>query len=191
MSTLKVDTILKRTGTGTITLGQSGDTIALGSGASQTGFGGTNTPAFEAKRASSVQAISNSTSTKIEFNTEIFDSDSAYDSSTNYRFTPQKAGKYFVYARVMCRAETNGNLIIAEVSLRKNGSSIGSSRFDFKDSYGNNATPVINQVVDMNGSSDYVEAWGLTKVNSGNAQFYNDGNERTIFGAFLLIGAWW
>ena len=31
MSTLKVDQILKRTGTGTITLGQSGDTIALGS----------------------------------------------------------------------------------------------------------------------------------------------------------------
>ncbi len=42
MSTLKVDTILKRTGTGTITLGQSGDTIALGSGASQTGFGLSN-----------------------------------------------------------------------------------------------------------------------------------------------------
>ena len=38
MSTLKVDTILKRTGTGTITLGQSGDTIALGSGASASGF---------------------------------------------------------------------------------------------------------------------------------------------------------
>ena len=48
MRTLKVDTILKRTGTGTITLGQSGDTIALGSGASQTGFGGDNKPAFEA-----------------------------------------------------------------------------------------------------------------------------------------------
>ena len=38
MSTLKVDTILKRTGTGTITLGQSGDTVTLGSGASQSGF---------------------------------------------------------------------------------------------------------------------------------------------------------
>ena len=49
MSTLKVDTILKRTGTGTITLGQSGDTIALGSGASQTGFGGVNTPLFSVK----------------------------------------------------------------------------------------------------------------------------------------------
>ena len=32
MSTLKVDTILKRTGTGTITLGQSGDTLAIPSG---------------------------------------------------------------------------------------------------------------------------------------------------------------
>jgi len=38
MSTLKVDTILKRTGTGTITLGQSGDTVTLGTGASQSGF---------------------------------------------------------------------------------------------------------------------------------------------------------
>ena len=38
MSTLKVDEILKRTGTGTITLGQSGDTVTLGTGASQSGF---------------------------------------------------------------------------------------------------------------------------------------------------------
>ena len=33
MSTLKVDTILKRTGTGTITVGQSGDTISVPTGA--------------------------------------------------------------------------------------------------------------------------------------------------------------
>ena len=33
MSTLKVDTILKRTGTGTISIGQSGDTISIPSGA--------------------------------------------------------------------------------------------------------------------------------------------------------------
>ena len=36
MSTLKVDTILKRTGTGTITLGQSGDTIDIPTGAGLT-----------------------------------------------------------------------------------------------------------------------------------------------------------
>ena len=39
MSTLKVDTILKRTGTGTITLGQSGDTINLPAGVLTSGFG--------------------------------------------------------------------------------------------------------------------------------------------------------
>ena len=196
-SILKADTIQDTDGnniinenSNTITIGASGDTTNIIGTLQNNGaaVGGTNTPAFFA-RCSTQQSISNTTVTKIQFDTEIYDSAGAYDSSTNYRFTPQTAGKYFVYARVMCRAETNGNLIIAEVSLRKNGSNIGSSRFDFKDSYGNNATPVINQVVDMNGSSDYVEAWGLTKVNSGNAQFYNDGNERTIFGAFLLIGA--
>ena len=165
------------------------------SGSGATGIGqlsfadaGGNAPAFEAKRSQAAQSISNETNTKIEFNTEIFDSASAYDHSTNYRFTPQTAGKYFVYARVMCRAETNGNLEVADISLRKNGSVIGNSRFDYQNSRGNNGTPVINQIVDMNGSSDYVEAWGQVKVNSGNAQFYNDGQERTIFGAFKLGG---
>ena len=51
MSTLKVDTILKRTGTGTITVGQSGDTITIPSGATLNAAGSTsglpdNTPAF-------------------------------------------------------------------------------------------------------------------------------------------------
>ena len=52
MSTLKVDTILKKSGTGTITLGQSGDTISIPSGTTlavsgtATGVGGDNTPSF-------------------------------------------------------------------------------------------------------------------------------------------------
>ena len=80
MSTLKVDTILKRTGTGTITLGQSGDTISVPTGASLSLQGGTNgqalttngsgtlsfatvggvmTPAFEAYKASSGNVSNN------------------------------------------------------------------------------------------------------------------------------------
>ena len=47
MSTLKVDTILKRTGTGTITVGQSGDTIDFPTGTTISGSGA-NTPAFQA-----------------------------------------------------------------------------------------------------------------------------------------------
>ena len=43
MSEIKVNKISPRSNCGTVTLGDSGDTIALGSGASQTGFGRTGT----------------------------------------------------------------------------------------------------------------------------------------------------
>ena len=81
MSTLKVDTILKRTGTGTITLGQSGDTIAIPSGATiansgtATGFSsGDNTPSFSVT-LSGDQSIPTSSWTKLTFNTEYWDTD--------------------------------------------------------------------------------------------------------------------
>ena len=43
--------------------------------------------------------------TKVQFDTEIFDTDNAYD-NYNYRFTPQVAGKYFVYVQDI----DNGNM---------------------------------------------------------------------------------
>tara|TARA_R110001592_G_scaffold111079_1_gene307890 strand:- start:25 stop:198 length:174 start_codon:yes stop_codon:yes gene_type:complete len=46
MSTLKVDTILKRTGTGTITVGQSGDTISIPSGATLNSAGTNQTVGY-------------------------------------------------------------------------------------------------------------------------------------------------
>ena len=195
-SILKVDTIQDADGnniinesSNTITIGASGDTTNIVGTLQNNGsaVGGANTPAFEAKRPQSAQVVSNNTNTKVEFSTEIFDTDNCYDNSTNYRFTPNVAGKYFVYARIMCRAATNGNLAIAVVSLKKNGTTIGSSRFDNHSNYVNNKTPVINQIVDMNGSSDYIECFGEVSVASGNAQFYNDSDERTIFGAYKII----
>ncbi len=75
MSTLKVDTILKRTGTGTITLGQSGDTISIPSGATisnsgtASGFGLTEIETPYAARISKPdnQSISNDTWTLLDF----------------------------------------------------------------------------------------------------------------------------
>ena len=104
MSTLKVDQILKRTGTGTITLGQSGDTIAIPSGATisnsgtATGFGGDGTPKFYAKKNADQTGITDHAMTKVTFQTEEFDSDNAFDNSTNYRFTVPsgEGGLYFI-----------------------------------------------------------------------------------------------
>ena len=80
MSTLKVDTILKRTGTGTITVGQSGDTITIPSGATLNSAGTNtlegiaNTPAFLAQKPNSAQSISQDSTTKVTFTDEIYDS---------------------------------------------------------------------------------------------------------------------
>ena len=103
MGTIKTTNIEPIADNGTVTLGSSGDTITIPSGVTmvnngtQTGFGGVNTPAFQAKVSSS-QSISDDTFTKIQFNTEDFDTDGVYDNSTNYRFTVPsgQAGKYAI-----------------------------------------------------------------------------------------------
>jgi hypothetical protein len=84
------------------------------------GIGGTNTPAFLAYRSTSNQSISNQTETQCQFQTELFDTDSCYDTST-YRFTPTTAGKYFLFAMLQMTGTINAGAYFG--SIRKNGAS--------------------------------------------------------------------
>ena len=136
MSTLKVDTILKRTGTGTITLGQSGDTISIPSGATmdlsnatQTGVGGANSPMWVATM-SAQQTGGNNAMVKINYNTEVLDTDSAYDTST-YRFTVPsgKAGKYFISAMTNIQSSGSNGARSQTNSIYVNGTSIVRSQY--------------------------------------------------------------
>ena len=92
MATLFVDKVDPQSGT-SLEIGSSGDTITTATGAKPSFLN----PAFEAFLSAS-QDVSDNTTTKIQCNSEVFDSDSCYDNSSNYRFTPTTAGKYFVYA---------------------------------------------------------------------------------------------
>ena len=87
------------------------------------GVGGTNTPNFKANRTSSQSSIANGTETKIQFNNEVFDTASAYDNATNYRFTVPsgQGGKYLIIASVQA-LETSG-VPAFTISIKKNGSS--------------------------------------------------------------------
>jgi len=118
MSKILVDTIDTRSGTTTLTLGSTNaGTIALGSGDVQSNF---LYPAFSA-RATSDHALSNNTFTKLQYNTEDYDTDSAYDTS-NYRFTVPsgKAGKYlFTYGFVIGTLDDGERI---DISLYVNGS---------------------------------------------------------------------
>jgi len=138
MSTLKVDTILKRTGTGTITVGQSGDTVALPSATLTTalpvasgGTGGTsfsaaglaNTPAFQVTLGSN-DTISNDTYTKLDFGSETLDTDSAF-ASGKFTVPSGKDGVYFFSSAITLDGDSSSNLTSAEFRFHKNGSNAG------------------------------------------------------------------
>tara|TARA_R100000995_G_scaffold82811_1_gene57312 strand:+ start:467 stop:1021 length:555 start_codon:yes stop_codon:yes gene_type:complete len=117
MSTLKVDTILKRTGTGTITVGQSGDTIDLSNPTSVTlNSDMKNTPAF-AVNLTTTQSVSNSSETKVSHNNTQFDTNSGW---TNYKYTIPTTGKYLVTHSVRFESVSAARVISW---VRKNGSS--------------------------------------------------------------------
>lgn len=186
MSKIETNTIAPSTGT-TLTIGESGDTVQLGTGATQSGFGGANTPAFEAYLSVDQTGLTENAFTKVQCDTEHFDTDNCYDNSTNYRFTPTVAGKYFVYGSVTCRAG-NDNMATAQTNIYKNGSQYKRNVLFTKSS-----TVVIERiafvtsaVIDMNGSSDYVELYGAISSVDGTRQFDNAA-ESTWFGAYKII----
>ena len=178
---LKVGTITTSSGSGTITLGQSGETLALGSGVTSQ----FNQPAFHAY-LSATQTISNDTVTVVQFNTESFDTDSAYDNST-YRFTPQTAGKYYVYAGILHNPSSSNNIQQASIFIRKNGTDITENFFASSTNPADSLTVVNSIIVDLNGSSDYVDVVGQQAVSSGTNRFSGDSTKsRTYFGAYRI-----
>ena len=150
--------------------------------------GGANTPLFEATLSSNTGYLTNNTYTKVAFNSEVFDTDNAYDSSSNYRFTPQTAGKYFVYGSIRGNANANSNLRNMYLSIYKNGNQYKEARINYAGTAIREVNIDVSAIVDMNGSSNYLELYGAIDDDSGNNQGYiTGGNNITYFGAFKLI----
>ena len=143
-----------------------------------------NTPAFEAY-LSSDQTVTSGTTTKITMDTELFDTDSAYDNATNYRFTPQTAGKYYVYATVRGSTSTS-SLDLEMTAIYKNGSTYIENQIDFRANDASLAGITVVAIVDMNGSSDYLECYGRCL---GGTTIKASPTRSSIFGAYKIIGA--
>jgi len=144
----------------------------------------TNTPAFEA-HLSADQSISDNTVTKAQFNTERFDTNSDYDNSSNYRFTPTVAGKYFVYANLQLQTG-DYKIYVATTYIYKNGSAYALSNTTSADNTIFAHPVTINATIDMNGSSDYIEIYGLLAGHGGSGQHFESSNKNSYFGAFKL-----
>jgi hypothetical protein len=115
-------------------------------------------PTFKAYISSGTASISTNTYVKIPANTESWDSDNCYDTST-YRFTPTKAGYYLIVMVV----STNGTHYGVPY---KNGSKI--SYGSYQGSSGGYSMTT-SQMVYCNGSTDYLE-------------FYTYSSGGTIYG---------
>ena len=159
MGTIKATNIEPIADNGTVTLGSSGDTFTLGSGVVQSNL---NYPAFEAYNSGN-QSLSDASATKLEFDTEVFDSNGTFSSN---RFTPGVAGKYFIYSQIPLDSEGTGSDYII-LQLYKNGSRVFANRF-YEGSLDLDEPSIsINIVLDL-AVSDYIEIYGAMGVGSGN-----------------------
>jgi hypothetical protein len=143
-----------------------------------------NMPAFSAYLSANQTGISNSTWTKAQINSKEFDTASAYDNSTNYRFTPQVAGYYQVNGSILADASTTNPTYVA-TAVYKNGSS-----YKKTSGYGsitNNGQEVCC-IVYLNGSTDYIELYGYM-TGSISGRFDGGSIDQTYFQAALLRAA--
>jgi len=127
-----------------------------------------NMPAFSAYKTSH-QSYSNNTWTKITYDTEEYDTNSNFASST---FTPTVAGYYLFTARNQFIAD---GVAMAEINSAffKNGTIAKTGTYKYQPAaltaqFGSN----ISAVIYCNGTTDYVECYGRT-----------DGSTLYVYGA--------
>lgn len=142
--------------------------------------GATAAPAFSARNSTN-QTLTNNTLTKVALQTEEFDTNNNFDSTTNYRFTPTVAGYYQINGQV--KIENNSNAGTLVCTIFKNGSDYKESQSTVRS--GSNTSAGCGSVIYFNGSTDYVELY-VNQVTTATATLISNGTIATWFnGAFV------
>ena len=145
-----------------------------------------NMPAFYAYRTATQTGISGTAYTKIQLNVKLFDTASAYDNATNYRFTPQVAGYYQVNFGVVA---TGTNLSVLQAIAYKNGTSYTQGTYNTTSSSEGGSTG--STLMYLNGSTDYLELYMYAQVTAGTITVYGGGASfaQSFLSASLLRAA--
>ena len=177
MSKIETNTIAPSTGT-TLTLGESGDTVTLGSGATASGFG--LTKAVFNLYAGSVQSIPNSTVTVIAWSNAAIDTASGADFSNNRWTVPSGyAGNYYLSGQVFGDfTDTAGERGNTAITIN------GTTRIESKlrtGANGGSSTYLVSGIYNLN-VGDYVQ---LTLFQDSGASQNTDANQNCTY----LIGS--
>ena len=125
-------------------------------------------PSFSAKMGSN-QTVSPSTFTKMQVNSEDWDTDSKYDATApNYRFTPTVSG-YYQFNLAMRGSSTTTNI----VALYKNGAV-------YKRKIAEGSKYAQLTIIAPSNTTDYFECWGYTTGTTLDANSV-DNNFQAIF----------
>lgn len=119
---------------------------------------------FMADIANSSQSIPNASPTKIQFANVIYNNGGYYDGVTNFRFTPLVAGYYNFF--IVANWAAPGAAATTFIYLYKNGSQNCQTGISVATS--GVATHSLPRFLQMNGSTDYVEAFANVTGNGSN-----------------------
>jgi len=140
-------------------------------------------PAFRAYRITSNQSFSANVWTKVQFNGESYDTASCFDSTTNYRFTPNKAGYYQFNVSPNIQRSGSGLLYGA---IYKNGA--GASVTGFQLGSLDTFSPVANDIIYMNGTTDYVEGYVYDQAATSRNIISSPTGDITFFSGVWIRG---
>lgn len=138
-------------------------------------------PAFHATLSADQTSITAATFTKVNLNTEEFDTNGCYDNATNYRFTPNVPGYYEFIWHLFSNSTT---LTAISAVLRKNGATVSESPFAAVASAAQRTAA--SRLIYMNGTTDYVELWGY--LTGTGLKFSSGTSETSLSGHFVRPG---
>ena len=180
-STIQVDTI-KDIGGNTMISSNGSGTFTSNLPASVS-----NTPRFLATMSGNQTGLSDAVITKGSFNTEVFDSDSAYD-TVNYKFTVPagKAGVYYIYTKIDSSSDVGSTVRVMRTYIYLNGSEYSPSvaESDPRDNYTLGGAFMAGTLMNLS-VADYVEAYARIDTQGGNT--WNISSAFSVFGGFKLI----
>ena len=136
-------------------------------------------PAFSVSKNAN-QSISGSTWTKISFQTKEFDTNSNFDNTTNYRFTPTVAGYYQISGCAWMGGQPQ-----QRVTVWKNGTYYITGAVTANGGGYNNSS-FVSCLVYLNGSTDYIE---LYAYEAGGAQTIDSSLQDTYFQGVMVRSA--